>query len=36
MVAPRAIHAFGLDRLGVGGAWAGNIKDYMHFSSTGG
>jgi hypothetical protein len=36
MVAPRAIHAFGLDRLGVGGAWAGNTKDYMHFSSTGG
>jgi len=24
-----------VDRLGWGGSWAGNTKDYMHFSSTG-
>jgi hypothetical protein len=35
MVTPRAIAAFGSIGWGWGGAWAGNTKDYMHFSSTG-
>jgi hypothetical protein len=35
MVTPRAIAAFRSVGWGWGGAWAGNTKDYMHFSSTG-
>jgi len=35
MVTPRAIGAFGSISWGWGGAWAGNTKDYMHFSSNG-
>jgi hypothetical protein len=35
MVTPRAVGAFGGAGWGWGGAWAGNTKDYMHFSSTG-
>jgi hypothetical protein len=35
MVTPRAIAAFGAIGWGWGGAWAGNTKDYMHFSSNG-
>ena len=35
MVTPRAIAAFGSIGWGWGGAWAGNTKDYMHFSSSG-
>jgi D-alanyl-D-alanine carboxypeptidase len=35
MVTPRAIAAFGAIGWGWGGSWAGNTKDYMHFSSTG-
>ena len=37
MVTPRAIAAFGsASGWGWGGAWAGNTKDYMHFSASGG
>ena len=36
MVTPRAIAAFGSIGWGWGGSWAGDTKDYMHFSSTGG
>ena len=36
MVTPRAIQAFASIGWGWGGSWAGNTKDYMHFSSTGG
>jgi hypothetical protein len=36
MVTRRAIAAFRSVGWGWGGAWAGNTKDYMHFSSTGG
>jgi D-alanyl-D-alanine carboxypeptidase-like protein len=36
MVTPRAIAAFASIGWGWGGSWAGNTKDYMHFSSTGG
>jgi hypothetical protein len=35
MVTPRAIRAFTAVGWGWGGAWAGNTKDYMHFSSNG-
>jgi D-alanyl-D-alanine carboxypeptidase len=35
MVTPAAIRAFGRVGWGWGGAWTGNTKDYMHFSSTG-
>jgi hypothetical protein len=35
MVTPRAIAAFRSIGWGWGGAWSGNTKDYMHFSSTG-
>jgi D-alanyl-D-alanine carboxypeptidase len=36
MVTPRAVQAFASIGWGWGGGWAGNTKDYMHFSSTGG
>jgi hypothetical protein len=35
MVTPRVIAAFRSIGWGWGGAWTGNTKDYMHFSSTG-
>lgn len=35
MVTRRAVRAFGSIGWGWGGAWTGNTKDYMHFSSTG-
>jgi hypothetical protein len=35
MVGSRAVRAFTATGWGWGGAWAGNTKDYMHFSSTG-
>jgi hypothetical protein len=35
MVTPRAVQSFASVGWGWGGAWAGNTKDYMHFSSTG-
>jgi hypothetical protein len=35
MVGGRAIRAFASVGWGWGGSWAGNTKDYMHFSSTG-
>jgi hypothetical protein len=35
MVTRRVIAAFRSIGWGWGGAWAGNTKDYMHFSSTG-
>jgi hypothetical protein len=35
MVTRRAIAVFRSVGWGWGGAWAGNTKDYMHFSSTG-
>jgi hypothetical protein len=35
MVTPRAIAAFQSIGWGWGGSWAGNTKDYMHFSSNG-
>jgi D-alanyl-D-alanine carboxypeptidase len=35
MVTPRDVQAFGSIGWGWGGAWSGNTKDYMHFSSTG-
>ena len=35
MVTSRAIRAFASIGWGWGGAWAGNTKDYQHFSSTG-
>ena len=35
MVTVRAIRAFGSIGWGWGGAWAGDTKDYMHFSSSG-
>ena len=35
MVTARAVSAFGSIGWGWGGSWAGNTKDYMHFSSTG-
>jgi hypothetical protein len=35
MVTGRAIQAFGTIGWGWGGSWAGDTKDYMHFSSTG-
>jgi D-alanyl-D-alanine carboxypeptidase len=35
MVTPRAIAAFRSIGWGWGGAWPGNTKDYMHFSSNG-
>jgi D-alanyl-D-alanine carboxypeptidase len=35
MVGGRTVRAFAAAGWGWGGAWAGNTKDYMHFSSTG-
>jgi hypothetical protein len=35
MVTARAVTAFRSIGWGWGGAWAGNTKDYMHFSSSG-
>jgi hypothetical protein len=35
MVTPKSIAAFTAVGWGWGGAWAGNTKDYMHFSSNG-
>jgi hypothetical protein len=35
MVGSRAVRAFTAAGWGWGGAWTGNTKDYMHFSSTG-
>jgi hypothetical protein len=35
MVGPGAVAAFGAIGWGWGGAWAGNTKDYMHFSANG-
>jgi hypothetical protein len=35
MVTARVVAAFRSIGWGWGGAWAGNTKDYMHFSSTG-
>ena len=35
MVTRKAIRAFTRIGWGWGGAWSGNTKDYMHFSSTG-
>ena len=35
MVTPAAIRAFRRIGWGWGGAWTGNTKDYMHFSSSG-
>jgi hypothetical protein len=35
MVTRRVVDAFGAIGWGWGGSWAGNTKDYMHFSSTG-
>jgi hypothetical protein len=35
MVTPRAIAAFRAIGWGWGGSWAGDTKDYMHFSSNG-
>jgi hypothetical protein len=35
MVTPKAIAAFTSIGWGWGGAWVGNTKDYMHFSSNG-
>jgi hypothetical protein len=35
MVTARAVAAFRSLGWGWGGSWAGNTKDYMHFSSTG-
>lgn len=35
MVTPRVVAAFRSIGWGWGGAWTGNTKDYMHFSSTG-
>jgi hypothetical protein len=35
MVTQRVISAFRSIGWGWGGAWTGNTKDYMHFSSSG-
>jgi D-alanyl-D-alanine carboxypeptidase-like protein len=35
MVTGRVVRAFGSVGWGWGGSWAGNTKDYMHFSSSG-
>jgi hypothetical protein len=35
MITRRVIAAFRAAGWGWGGAWTGNTKDYMHFSSTG-
>ena len=35
MVGRRVVRAFGSIGWGWGGSWAGDTKDYMHFSSTG-
>lgn len=35
MVTPRVVSAFRSIGWAWGGAWAGNTKDYMHFSATG-
>jgi hypothetical protein len=35
MVTPRTVGAFRSVGWGWGGAWTGNTKDYMHFSSSG-
>ena len=36
MIGGRTVRAFAAIGWGWGGAWAGDTKDYMHFSSTGG
>ena len=36
MVGGRTVRAFAAIGWGWGGSWAGDTKDYMHFSSTGG
>jgi D-alanyl-D-alanine carboxypeptidase len=36
MIGGRAVRAFAAIGWGWGGYWAGDTKDYMHFSSTGG
>ena len=36
MVTPAVVRAFAAIGWGWGGSWAGNTKDYMHFSATGG
>jgi len=36
MVTPAVVRAFASIGWGWGGAWTGNTKDYMHFSTTGG
>jgi len=35
MVTPRAVGAFTSVGWGWGGSWAGDTRDYMHFSSNG-
>jgi hypothetical protein len=35
LVTPRVVQAFRSIGWGWGGSWAGNTKDYMHFSSSG-
>jgi len=35
MVGGRAVRAFAAIGWGWGGSWAGDTKDYMHFSSSG-
>ncbi|MEA2324686.1 MAG: hypothetical protein QOD81_4536, partial [Solirubrobacteraceae bacterium] len=35
MVTQRVVEAFRAIGWGWGGSWAGNTKDYMHFSATG-
>jgi hypothetical protein len=35
MIGGRTVRAFRASGWGWGGAWSGNTKDYMHFSSTG-
>ena len=35
MVTPAVVRAFASIGWGWGGAWSGNTKDYMHFSTTG-
>jgi hypothetical protein len=36
MVTPAVVRAFASIGWGWGGAWTGDTKDYMHFSTTGG
>jgi hypothetical protein len=35
MITPKVVRAFAASGWGWGGAWSGDTKDYMHFSSTG-